>query len=77
MKDINFEKALEKLEIIVEELEKGELTLDEALERYQKGVKLSRFCSKKLEEVESKIEMIVEEGDKIKKVPFDEREEVE
>ncbi|AZR73520.1 exodeoxyribonuclease VII small subunit [Anoxybacter fermentans] len=77
MQDLTFEKALEKLEIIVEELEKGDLTLDQALERYEEGVRLSRFCSKKLEEVEARIEMIIKEGEEIKKVPFEKMEEVE
>lgn len=56
--DIQFEKALEKLEKIVEALESGELSLDEALKRYEEGVKLSRACSKKLNETEKKIEML-------------------
>ncbi len=77
MQDLTFEKALEKLEIIVEELEKGDLSLDEALKFYEEGVGLSRFCSQKLEEVESRIEMIVSEGSETKKVPFKGLEEVE
>lgn len=76
MQDLNFEKALERLEIIVEELEKGNLTLDEALTFYEEGVRLSRFCTGKLKEVEGRIEMIVKEGQEIKRVPFDEMEEV-
>ncbi len=77
MEDLNFEEALEKLEIIVEELEKGNLTLDEALKYYEDGVRLSRFCAGKLEEVESRIELIAKEGNKIKKVPFEGLKEVE
>ena len=56
--DIQFEKALERLEKIVSALESGELSLDEALKRYEEGVKLSRACSKKLNETEKKIEML-------------------
>lgn len=56
--DIQFEKALERLEKIVEALEGGELSLDEALKKYEEGVKLSRSCSKKLSETEKKIEML-------------------
>lgn len=76
MQDLNFEKALEKLEIIVEALEKGNLTLDEALQNYEEGVRLSRFCAGKLQEVEGRIEMIVKEGQEIKRIPFDQMEEV-
>ena len=77
MQDLTFEQALEKLEIIVEKLEKGDLILDEALKYYEEGVHLSRFCSKKLEEVEGRIEMIVQKKDKIIKVPFEALKEVE
>lgn len=74
MQELNFEKALEKLEIIVEELEKGNLTLDDALAQYEEGVRLSRFCANKLKEVEGRIEMIVKEGQEIKTVPFETEE---
>lgn len=77
MQELNFEQALEKLEILVEELEKGELSLDQALKHYEEGVRLSRFCSQKLAEVEGKIELISLEGGKIKKVPFVDPKEVE
>lgn len=56
--EIQFEKALEKLEKIVEALESGELSLDDALKKYEEGVKLSRACSKKLNETEKKIEIL-------------------
>lgn len=76
MQDQTFEKALERLEIIVEELEKGNLPLDEALKYYEEGVRLSRFCAGKLKEVEGRIEMIVKEGETVKKVTFQGVEEV-
>ena len=56
--EIKFEKALGELERIVGELEAGELSLDEALKRYEEGVKLSRACTKKLIEAEKKIEVL-------------------
>ncbi len=56
--EIKFEKALERLEKIVEELESGDLALEEALKRYEEGVKLSRACTKKLTEAEKKIETL-------------------
>ena len=58
--EIKFEKALSDLEKIVEELESGELSLDEALKRYEEGVKLSRSCAKKLSEAEKKIEVLTD-----------------
>ena len=56
--DIKFEKALDQLEKIVTDLESGDLALDEALKRYEEGVKLSRACTKKLSETEKKIEFL-------------------
>ncbi len=56
--DIKFEKALDQLEKIVTALESGDLALDEALKRYEEGVKLSRACAKKISEAEKKIEFL-------------------
>ncbi len=59
MAEIKFEEALKKLEKIVEDLEKGDLTLDEALKRYQEGIELSRICSQRLESAKKKIDILV------------------
>src|SRR3989338_5510011 len=56
--ELKFEKALERLEKIVEDLESGNLALDDALKRYEEGVKLSRLCSQKLAQAENKIETL-------------------
>ena len=72
MAEIKFEDALKKLEKIVELLETGELSLDASLEKYEEGIKLVRFCQKKLEEAKKKIEILVKTKDgKIKLEPFD------
>jgi len=59
-----FESAMKQLESIVHELESGDLTLDQALKKFQEGVKLSEFCSKKLDETEKKVSILLkdEEG---------------
>lgn len=59
-----FEGAMKRLESIVRELESGDLSLDEALKKFQDGVKLSRFCSNKLDETEKKVSILLkdEEG---------------
>lgn len=54
----DFEKALAELEGIVKELERGELSLETSLARYEQGVRLARFCAGKLEEAEKRIEML-------------------
>ncbi len=57
-KDIKFEKAMKRLEDIVEHLEKGELDIDKSLEIFEEGISMSRLCSEKLNEAEQKIEKL-------------------
>ena len=67
-----FEKALEDLEKIVEAMESGELTLDQALKKYEDGVGLVRACQSKLVETEKKIEILTKTLDgTLKKEAFD------
>jgi exodeoxyribonuclease VII small subunit len=58
MGEIKFEKAIQRLEKIVEDLETGELDIDKSLEIFEEGIKMSRVCSKKLSEAEAKIEKL-------------------
>jgi len=58
MAEQNFEKSLERLEKIVGELEDGQLSLDEALKKYEEGIKLVQVCSKKLEGAQKKVEIL-------------------
>ncbi|MBU0571696.1 MAG: exodeoxyribonuclease VII small subunit [Candidatus Omnitrophica bacterium] len=58
MKDISFEKAMEKLEKIVAELEGGDLSLDDSLKKYEEGVKLSKECRQKLDKAKQRIEVL-------------------
>jgi exodeoxyribonuclease VII small subunit len=55
----DFEKSFQQLEKIVQRLEGEELSLDESLKLFEEGISLSRFCHRKLEEVEKKIELIL------------------
>jgi exodeoxyribonuclease VII small subunit len=55
----DFETALKRLEEIVKKLENGELSLDSALQLFEEGIKLSRFCHTKLEEAERRVEILV------------------
>ncbi|HEX9983644.1 MAG TPA: exodeoxyribonuclease VII small subunit [Thermoanaerobaculia bacterium] len=54
-----FEKSFQQLEKIVQRLESEELPLDESLQLFEEGIRLSRFCHTRLEEVEKKIELIL------------------
>jgi len=58
--DIAFEDALKQLEDIVHELEESELTLDDALKKFEIGVKLSRLCHKRLDDADMRIEQLIE-----------------
>ena len=60
--ETTFEQALVALEKIVERLEKGELPLEESLQLYEEGIRLSRLCHGKLEEAEGKIEMLLKDA---------------
>lgn len=55
----DFEKSFQSLEKIVQRLEAEELPLDESLQLFEEGIRLSRFCHQRLEEVEKKIELIL------------------
>ncbi len=75
-KEIKFEKAIEKLEQIVEDLEAGNIPLEEALKKYEEGVKLSRLCQQRLTQAEKKIEVLTRALDgNLKKEPFEFEEE--
>ncbi|MFH1148320.1 MAG: exodeoxyribonuclease VII small subunit [Pseudomonadota bacterium] len=66
MKEKNFEEAMERLRSIVEELERGDLSLEESLKKFEEGVKLSQFCLGKLDEAEKRIEILARgEGGKL------------
>jgi len=54
-----FEAALEELEGVVEQLESGDLSLEDSLAAFERGVGLVKYCNQKLNEVESKIELLI------------------
>ncbi len=58
MKMKTFEEALERLEQITKRLEDENIAIDEAVELYEEGMKLTDFCSKKLEEAENRVKII-------------------
>jgi len=55
-KEMKFEDALNELEKVVEELEKGELTLEETIKKFEEGIRLFKICREKLEKAEARIE---------------------
>lgn len=59
----DFESALAELETIVQTLEDGQLTLEQSLERFERGITLSRYCHERLEAAEKRIELLNEGGE--------------
>lgn len=75
---IDFEKALEELEKIVKDLEQGGQSLDKTVEEFIYGMKLLKFCHKKLDKAEKKIEIMLKEDEEFTdEVPFEDQEKVE
>ena len=60
---LTFEKALKKLEDIVQALESGDLPLEKAMAKFEEGMNLSKFCSGKLDETENKITLLLKDQD--------------
>ncbi len=58
-KEKSFEEAINQLENVVMELEEGELSLEDALRKFEEGIELSRFCTQKLIQAEEKVEKLL------------------
>lgn len=67
----DFEQALDQLEDLVEEMENGDLTLEESLKAFEQGIKLTRECQSALTQAEQKVRVLIEENGKIKITEFD------
>lgn len=72
MTDLKFEAALQRLEQIVDQLEAGNLSLEESLQVFEEGVGLARRCGKYLDEAEKRIELLTrDESGVLKTTPYD------
>ena len=66
----SFETSLEELEKVVKELEAGDITLEQALALFEKGIGLSESCRKQLEEAETRVEILLKKNGKVQAEPF-------
>jgi exodeoxyribonuclease VII small subunit len=66
-----FEESLDRLEKIVAQLEKGDVSLDQALQLFDEGMKLSSSCRKELEEAEGKVEILLKRNGKLQPEVFE------
>lgn len=71
MSSESFEEKIKKLDKIVEELEKGEVNLDESLAKFEEGIKLSKECTKILDEAQKKITILLEKEGKLEEEKFE------
>jgi exodeoxyribonuclease VII small subunit len=65
-----FEEALGKLEEIVRRMETGDMGLEESLKAFEEGIKLARVCSRKLDEAERRVDMLLKQGEDLVIKPF-------
>ncbi len=74
----SFEQAMEQLEKIVEELETGDLPLEKAMQKFEEGMELTRFCTGKLDETEKKINLLLRDKQgKVIEKPFESDEDTD
>ena len=69
-----FEDALEKLENIVRDMERGDMPLDSALKSFEEGIRLIRFCSAKLDETQRRVGQLLEKENSLQKKNFQDEE---
>ena len=68
---VEFEAALEELEGLVERMEEGELSLEDSLKTYERGIELSRACQKSLDAAEQRIRILSEKDAEAEARPFE------
>lgn len=74
---IDFEKSIAELEALVERMESGELSLEQSLKDFERGVALTRSCQKALAEAEQKVKILLGRNDKASLQPFESDTEIE
>lgn len=70
-KNIDFEASLKELEALVEKMEQGDLSLEESLKDFERGIALTRACQQALREAEQKVELLSGSGDSAELAPFE------
>ncbi|MFZ5697616.1 MAG: exodeoxyribonuclease VII small subunit [Pseudomonadota bacterium] len=69
-KAVNFEEALEELESLVEQMEDGDLSLEESLAAFEKGVRIARECQDALKQAEQRVQILLQQNGEERLVPF-------
>ena len=71
-KEIDFEKTMQELEKLVERMEQGDLSLEQSLKDFERGVELTRLCQSALRDAEQKVQVLMKSAGKEQLVDFDE-----
>ena len=66
----HFEEAMEELEKLVEQMERGDISLEESLKSFERGIKLTRTCQQALQEAEQKVQILLEKNGQQSLEPF-------
>jgi exodeoxyribonuclease VII small subunit len=74
-KELAFEEAMDRLETLVDELEGGDLPLEQSLQRFEEGVRLVRFCTDRLRTAELRVKELEEAFGGVREIPLDDEEE--
>ena len=74
--ELTFEAALEELEEIVNELERGETALEDTIARFERGVGLARRCEDRLDEADKKVALLLKRGKRVIEVDLETGEEL-
>lgn len=74
-KTVDFEESLKALEDLVVRMEQGDMTLEQSLEAFQKGIALTRECQNRLTEAEQQVNLLIEENDQFRLEAFEPDEE--
>jgi exodeoxyribonuclease VII small subunit len=69
-KKIDFEAALAQLEKLVEQMEDGELSLEDSLKTFESGIKLARDCQQALQDADQKVQLLMEQNGELTSEPF-------
>jgi exodeoxyribonuclease VII small subunit len=67
----HFEQALSELEAVVQRLESGELSLEQSLKHFERGIALTRACQKSLAEAEQRVRVLMETDGRERLAPFE------
>lgn len=74
--ELDFEESLKALETLVQKMEQGELSLQQSLEAFEEGVKLTRACQQQLESAEQRVQVLVEKNGEVTATPLDPEKDV-